>query len=122
MPHRILRPERIRMFRRRHGLNQEQLAGRAGCARNTIYRAEAGQCSPKLAGQIADALGFDVDELYEVVGDSHPLTSEEREFLAVFRALDEEYRKALWYFMLGLQAKRYGQHGDNKGHNPSCGG
>ena len=43
----------IRITRAKAGLSQGQLAGEVGCARNTICRAESGECSVSLATRIA---------------------------------------------------------------------
>ncbi len=51
--------------RRQCGYSQERLAARAGLARDTVYKIEAGERSPQLHTllALADALGVDPREL-----------------------------------------------------------
>jgi putative transcriptional regulator len=57
---------RIKEFRARHGLTQEDLAKRAGVRRETIVFLEKGRYNPslKLAHDIAKALKTKIDELF----------------------------------------------------------
>jgi transcriptional regulator with XRE-family HTH domain len=57
---------RLRQERRRLGLTQVELAGRAGVSRKTLRRAEQGDHAPRpdIAKAIADALGIDVLALW----------------------------------------------------------
>lgn len=53
------------LARRRRGLSQEKLAERTGLCRDTIYKIEIGQRSPRLDTllTLADALSLDAAEL-----------------------------------------------------------
>jgi transcriptional regulator with XRE-family HTH domain len=53
------------LVRRRHGLSQEKLAERTGLCRDTIYKIEMGQRSPRLDTllTLAGALHVDAAEL-----------------------------------------------------------
>lgn len=53
------------LARRRRGLSQERLAERTGLCRDTIYKIEMGQRSPRLDTllTLADALRVDASEL-----------------------------------------------------------
>jgi transcriptional regulator with XRE-family HTH domain len=53
------------LTRRRRGLSQEKLAERTGLCRDTIFKIEMGQRSPRLDTllTLADALRIDVAEL-----------------------------------------------------------
>jgi transcriptional regulator with XRE-family HTH domain len=53
------------LARRRRGLSQEKLAERTGLCRDTIYKIEMGQRSPRLDTLLAlsDALAVDAAEL-----------------------------------------------------------
>jgi transcriptional regulator with XRE-family HTH domain len=53
------------LARQRHGLSQERLAERTGLCRDTIYKIEVGQRSPRLDTLLvlADSLQIDVAEL-----------------------------------------------------------
>lgn len=53
------------LARRRRGLSQEKLAERTGLCRDTIYKIEMGQRSPRLDTLLvlADVLSIDVAEL-----------------------------------------------------------
>ena len=53
------------LARRRRGLSQEKLAERTGLCRDTIYKIEMGQRSPRLDTllTLADALALDAAEL-----------------------------------------------------------
>ena len=55
----------LSLARRRHGLFQEKLAERTGLCRDTIYKIEMGQRSPRLDTllTLADALRLDAAEL-----------------------------------------------------------
>lgn len=55
------------LTRRRRGLSQEKLAQRTGLCRDTIYKIEMGQRSPRLDTLLVliDALGVDLGELFE---------------------------------------------------------
>jgi transcriptional regulator with XRE-family HTH domain len=55
------------LARRRSGLSQERLAERTGLCRDTIYKIEMGQRSPRLDTllTLADALSVDVSNLLE---------------------------------------------------------
>lgn len=55
----------LRLARQRRGLSQEKLAERTGLCRDTIFRIEMGQRSPRLDTllTLADALRVDVAEL-----------------------------------------------------------
>ncbi len=57
---------RIKEFRARHDMTQEDLARKAGVRRETIVFLEKGKYNPslKLAHDIANALGSTVDELF----------------------------------------------------------
>jgi len=57
---------RIKEFRARHGLTQEDLARKVGVRRETILYLEKGEYNPslKLAHDTAVALGTTVDELF----------------------------------------------------------
>jgi len=61
---------RIKEFRARHNLTQEELAGRTGVRRETIVFLEKGRYNPslKLAHAIARVLGTGIDELF-IFGD-----------------------------------------------------
>lgn len=63
--------EAIRLYRRRKGWSQGQLATYSGCAGSYISRIEAGErmsIGAEILGRIADALGVDVGELYRAAG------------------------------------------------------
>ena len=57
---------RIKEFRARHNLTQEQLADLTGVRRETISFIEQGKYNPslRLAHRIAQVLGSSLDELY----------------------------------------------------------
>ena len=57
---------RIKEFRARHDLTQEQLAKKVGVRRETIVFLEKGKYNPslKLAYDIAKALDSSIDELF----------------------------------------------------------
>lgn len=57
---------RIREFRAKAGLTQEELAKRAGVRRETIVFLEAGKYNPslKLAHDVSKALGAKIDDLF----------------------------------------------------------
>jgi len=61
---------RIREFRARLDLTQEDLARKVGVRRETIVFLEKGKYNPslKLAWRIAEALGSSIDELF-ILGD-----------------------------------------------------
>ena len=70
---------RIREFRKRRGLNQDELAELASLNRVTIAKYESGKVEPgaKALGRIADALEISTDELlgrsdHETDGESSP--------------------------------------------------
>jgi transcriptional regulator with XRE-family HTH domain len=58
------------LTRRRRGLSQEKLAERTGLCRDTIYKIEMGQRSPRLDTllTLADALRVDAAELLRGLG------------------------------------------------------
>lgn len=55
------------LARRRRGLSQEKLAERTGLCRDTIYKIEMGQRSPRLDTMLIliEALGIDSEQLFE---------------------------------------------------------
>ena len=57
---------RIKEFRARHNLTQEDLAKKVGVRRETIVFLEKGKYNPslKLAHDVAKALGAKIDELF----------------------------------------------------------
>ena len=57
---------RIKEFRARHDLTQEDLAKKVGVRRETVVFLEKGKYNPslKLAHDIAKALGAGIDELF----------------------------------------------------------
>ncbi len=57
---------RIKEFRARHDLTQEELARKVGVRRETIVYLEKGKYNPslRLAHDIAKALGASIDELF----------------------------------------------------------
>jgi putative transcriptional regulator len=57
---------RIKEFRARHDMTQEQLAAKAGVRRETILFLGKGKYNPslKLAHNVAKALGTTIDELF----------------------------------------------------------
>jgi len=61
----------IRQHRARLDLTQEELASRVGVRRQTILAIEKGQYVPStlLTFKIADQLGMNVDELFELIRD-----------------------------------------------------
>ena len=61
----------IRQHRARLDLTQEELASRVGVRRQTILAIEKGQYVPStlLTFKIADQLGMNVDELFELIPD-----------------------------------------------------
>lgn len=61
----------IRQHRARLDLTQEELASRVGVRRQTILAIEKGQYVPStlLTFKIADQLGMNVDELFELIQD-----------------------------------------------------
>lgn len=59
---------RVREFRIKNDLTQEELAGRVGVRRETIVFLEQGKYNPslKLALKIAEELGVSVDKLFSL--------------------------------------------------------
>ncbi|MFC1639031.1 helix-turn-helix transcriptional regulator [Patescibacteria group bacterium] len=57
---------RIKEFRARHGMTQDDLARAVGVRRETIVHLEKGSYNPslRLAHDIAAALGANIDELF----------------------------------------------------------
>ena len=104
MSKRYLQPALMRAARRKLYLTQEQLASRVGCARNTISRAELGECSEKLILQIAKAMELDPEEFYRVPNVVDELREEERDIVELLRKVDDDGLKAVRYFILGLRA------------------
>ena len=103
----LLRAARKRLF-----LTQKQLAARVPCNRNTISRAEMGECSDKLAAKVAAAMEMDVAEFYEAMSPLEQLTDDEQEFLLALRELSRDERLAARCFLLGIRAAR---HPDEQG-------
>lgn len=96
----------IRRSRRKAHLTQAQLAEAAGCARNTISRAECGDCSERLAERIAAAVRVDPNTLYAQNTPSNaplPLTSEQEAVVAIMRR-GPSVSRAIWHFALGAAA------------------
>ena len=62
----------VRHLRRRYGLTQEELAKKAGIARVTLARIEAGSVDPAASTlrKLAAALGVTVDVLFDVFGEA----------------------------------------------------
>jgi len=58
---------KIKEWRVRHNLTQEELAQKVGVRRETILFLEAGKYNPslKLAHDVAAALGITIDELFK---------------------------------------------------------
>lgn len=63
---------RIKEYRAKHGITQEQLANLVGVRRETIIHLEAGQYNPslKLAYDIAKVLNTSLDELFSFSEDT----------------------------------------------------
>ena len=57
---------RLKEYRQRKGLTQEQLAGRVGVRRETIMRLEKAQYNPslKLAVDISRAVGAPIEDIF----------------------------------------------------------
>ncbi|MFH1285578.1 MAG: helix-turn-helix transcriptional regulator [Candidatus Micrarchaeota archaeon] len=62
---------RIKEFRARHNLTQEELAQKVGVRRETIVFMEKGKYNPslKLAHDVAKVLKATIDELFEFEGE-----------------------------------------------------
>jgi putative transcriptional regulator len=62
---------KIKEYRARLNMTQEELARKAGVRRETILHLESGRYNPslKLASDIAKALGSTIDELFTVTDD-----------------------------------------------------
>jgi len=63
---------RIKEYRAKHGITQDQLAKLVGVRRETIVHLEAGQYNPslKLAYNIAKVLNTSIDELFSFNDDA----------------------------------------------------
>lgn len=64
---------RIREFRARYNMKQEELAARVGVRRETIGNLEKGRYNPSLvlAWNIAKVFGVPIEDVFTVVEDSH---------------------------------------------------
>ncbi len=64
---------RIREFRARYNMKQEELAARVGVRRETIGNLEKGRYNPSLvlAWNIAKVFGAPIEDVFTVVEDSH---------------------------------------------------
>ena len=60
---------RIKEYRARHGMKQEELAALVGVRRETIYHLEKGRYNPSLvlAHSIAKVFGATIEEVFEIV-------------------------------------------------------
>ncbi len=92
------RPVNMELIRRVRGLTQNDLATLAGVSQPTIARIENGSDAVTLRTlrQIADALGVNVSDLFDV-----RLTAAEQTLLETFRNLSPE-RQAGWLDMARL--------------------
>ena len=110
MSKRYLQPALMRAARRKVYLTQENLAARVGCARNTISRAELGECSEKLILKIAKALEVDPESFYHVPNVADELSDDERDILQLLRGVDADGFKVVRAFILGLRANPEGPY------------
>jgi transcriptional regulator with XRE-family HTH domain len=85
---------------------QTELAGKIGCSRVTISRAENDLGGTKILQRIAHITGVPPRMLMKVSADSAamPVTREERELLAAFRNLDKILQARASGFLFGLAA------------------
>lgn len=87
-------PLAIKAARRTRAYTQDMLAEKVGVCRNSIVRAENGECSDKLARKIADACGVLVENLmydekaHAMPPDGMAITGAERQVLVAMRELD----------------------------------
>jgi len=60
---------RIKEYRARHDMKQEELANMVGVRRETIYHLEKGKYNPSLvlADSIAKVFGVAIEEIFEIV-------------------------------------------------------
>jgi transcriptional regulator with XRE-family HTH domain len=63
----VVKLARLRMWRERKALTQQQLAGRAGITRVTVARVEAGleEPYPTTVRKLANALGLEPEDLMD---------------------------------------------------------
>jgi transcriptional regulator with XRE-family HTH domain len=66
-PARVVRLTRLRLWRERKALSQQELAERAGITRAALSRIESGQAEPhpRTTRKLAKALGLQPDDLME---------------------------------------------------------
>lgn len=87
-------PLAIKAARHARAMTQDMLADKVGVCRNSIVRAEHGECSDKLARKIAGACGVLVENLmydekaHAIPPDGMALTGAERQVLVGMRDLD----------------------------------
>lgn len=98
-------PTAIRQARFHKGLKQQGLADLMGVSRNTIIRAEGGECSEKLGRRIADALGVLAESLmydeskHAVPPEGLAITGAEKQLLVGFREMDLLCKKVVLRFV-----------------------
>jgi transcriptional regulator with XRE-family HTH domain len=68
----------LRVWRKRRGLTQTELAQMAGVTQNVLTRVESGQrgCNPEVAQKLAEVLDVDLQELEGEPGDEPPAPEE----------------------------------------------
>jgi transcriptional regulator with XRE-family HTH domain len=85
--------ERVREWRHRRMLSQQEVADRAGTSLFTIQRIERGEGNvrPRTGRGVAAALGIPIEELLPKAQAPLPDFEDERRTLSVFRSPDEPY-------------------------------
>lgn len=103
-------PNAIRSARVMKGMTQQQLADAIGCHRNSIMRAEDGDCSVKMGNQIAEALAVEPESLmYDEAKHATPeallaITASERAIVTAYRGLDLSGKKLVLRLVTELAA------------------
>lgn len=107
----VFLPLNLKRARRMCGMKQDDLALKAKCSRNTVSRAERGQCSRRMAERFASILQIDPATLFtEMQNATATLTTRQKQVVDLMRSSGAN-AQAIWSFAMGLVAA-----------NPSDGG
>lgn len=107
----IFNPDALRAARRRASMTQGQLAEAVTCSRNTVVRAEAGNCTRKMARQFAKVVGTDVATFYErrqAKGQGMQLSAQEKEVVSIMREAGDAVAWSVHRFARSLHRDRVG--------------
>lgn len=107
--------DNLRMYRRRMGMTQQEVADRLGVSRTSYTKYETGVCEPglEMVIQLAKMFGTDINTLFSdrpetaAVRDAagEELSAEERDILLAYRSLKNENKDKAWEYIGNLRSK-----------------